>query len=208
MMAAMKTDDRGAHGIYEASFRKGADLLKNGDHALMCAATGARLDGDRVRLTFFTDEISIGLRDAGFDPPSLSSYEQILVLHYLTTLGGSGTKGDYVSFKNLPGASFYESTYRRRGPERILALFGDRPDFLIEAAGRLGGERAGYGDASARIRVFPRVEAVVVLFKGDEEFPPEANILYKDDIVNFLPLEDVAVLSGLVAGRLKRALHG
>jgi len=56
--------------------------------------------------------------------------------------------------------------------------------------------------------VFPRVEAVVVLFKGDEEFPPEANILYKDDIVNFLPLEDVAVLSGLVAGRLKRALYG
>ncbi|MCK5093672.1 MAG: DUF3786 domain-containing protein, partial [Spirochaetes bacterium] len=36
-------------------------------------------------------------------------------------------------------------------------------------------------------------------------FPPEANILYRDDIINFLPLEDIAVLSGLIAGRLRQA---
>jgi hypothetical protein len=42
----------------------------------------------------------------------------------------------------------------------------------------------------------------VVLHAGDEEFPAEANILFDDAIVNFLPLEDVAVLAGLIATRL------
>jgi len=55
------------------------------------------------------------------------------------------------------------------------------------------------------LNVFPEFEVVVVMYREDDEFPPEANILYRDDIINFLPLEDIAVLSGLIASRLRQA---
>jgi len=45
----------------------------------------------------------------------------------------------------------------------------------------------------------------VVLYTGDEEFPAEANILFNDEIGNFLSLEDVAVLAGSIATRLSMA---
>ena len=44
-----------------------------------------------------------------------------------------------------------------------------------------------------------------MLHTEDEEFAAEANILFSGEIVNFLPLEDVAVLAGLIATRLARA---
>ena len=75
-----------------------------------------------------------------------------------------------------------------------------------EAAGKLGGHRASFGDLSAVIPVFPRIDAMVVMHFGDEEFPPEASILFRDDIVNHLPVEDVAVLSTMIALRLHRAV--
>jgi tetratricopeptide (TPR) repeat protein len=61
------------------------------------------------------------------------------------------------------------------------------------------------GDAACGGPVLPRLRCVAVLHRGDEEFPPEANLLFEDRIANLLPLEDVAVLAGLVATRLSRA---
>lgn len=39
----------------------------------------------------------------------------------------------------------------------------------------------------------------------DEEFPPEAIMLFKDDIINYLLLEDIAVTAGFITGRLIEA---
>ena len=39
------------------------------------------------------------------------------------------------------------------------------------------------------------------------QLPAEANILFDDEIVNFLPLEDVAVLAGLSATRLAKSIN-
>ena len=63
---------------------------------------------------------------------------------------------------------------------------------------------AELGDASFRIDILPKVGGLVVLHAGDEELPAEANILFDDEIVNYLPLEDVAVLAGLIATRLAK----
>lgn len=115
------------------------------------------------------------------------------------------SKGEYVAYKNLPGASFYSTPYRRRSVGRLLGTFGDEPDELLSVSKVLGGTPDELGDVSARIRIFPKIEAVIVLYRGDEEFPPEAEILYRDDVINFLSLEDISVLSGVLASRLSKA---
>ena len=63
------------------------------------------------------------------------------------------------------------------------------------------------GDASFRFDILPKIAGVVVLHAGDEEFPAEANILFDDEIINFLPLEDVAVLAGVIATRLAKSAN-
>jgi hypothetical protein len=42
----------------------------------------------------------------------------------------------------------------------------------------------------------------MILWIGDDEFPPEANILFDQTIGDFLSPEDVAWLAGMVVYRL------
>lgn len=203
----MKQDEKKqGQNIYEASFNKAAEILRSSDLDQISRVCGISLKGSDIIIPFFNEQYTIKMPEVTFQPPTLSIYEHILILHYLTTFKDYSTKGEFVSFKNLPGAFFYNSTYRKRGPDQIIKIFGSNVEKIIEASEKVGGKKAEYGDVSVKLNIFPGVEAVVVMHRGDDEFPPEANILYGDNIINFLPLEDIAVLSGLIASRLKKAI--
>ena len=203
----MKPDgENRGESIYETSFNKAAAILRSCDLDRLCRICGTRLEGTSILVPFFNEEYTIKLPEVVFHPPTLSIYEHILILHYLTTQQNHTTKGEYVSFKNLPGAFFYNSTYRKRGPKQIIRKFGKNIDRIVEASEKIGGEKADYCEVSVKLTVFPKIEAIVVLYRGDEEFPPEAHILYRDDIINYLPLEDITVLAGLIASRLKKSV--
>jgi hypothetical protein len=42
------------------------------------------------------------------------------------------------------------------------------------------------------------IPVVLVLWQGDEEFPPDGNILFDRSISKILPAEDIAWLAGMV----------
>jgi hypothetical protein len=50
--------------------------------------------------------------------------------------------------------------------------------------------------------VLPRVPVQLILWQGDEELPPESTILFDATISDYLPAEDIAVLSGMLVYRL------
>jgi len=45
----------------------------------------------------------------------------------------------------------------------------------------------------------------VVLYVADEEFPASANVLFDAAAAHYLETEDLAVLGGMLAGRLTQA---
>ena len=65
-----------------------------------------------------------------------------------------------------------------------------------------GGTAVEAGDAAFEFTVFPHVPTQLILHAGDEEFPPEANILFDDSIGTILSPEDVAWMAGMVVYRL------
>jgi len=58
--------------------------------------------------------------------------------------------------------------------ERYVARFDD----FVACCKRLGGEVVSHGDAAVRLYPFPRVPVVGVLWNGDDEFPPRADLLF------------------------------
>jgi hypothetical protein len=50
----------------------------------------------------------------------------------------------------------------------------------------------------------PRIPLTLVLWTGDEEFAPEATVLFDKSVRSYLPPEDIAMLSGMVVYRLIR----
>ncbi len=200
----------GMKAAYLIAFRKADEELRARspeELAALYERSGAVLNGLTIQLAFFSSPVQLRISEGKrleFLPPDLPLVEKILLLHYLLGRESRPVRGQLVAFKNLPGASFYDPTYQKRGPRRIARRFGGDVEAFREACRSLGWREEKLGDASFGFDVLPKIRALVVLHTGDEEFPAEANILFDDGIVNFLPLEDVAVLAGMIATRLAK----
>ena len=137
----------------------------------------------------------------------ISLPEQILILHYLLNASGEPLTGRTIDFRQVPEGSFYWSAFVSRAKKPLLETFGHDLDLYVKVAAGLGGEPLPLGVAAARFMAFPRVPITHVLWRGDEEFPPEATILFDETISRYLPTEDIAALSGASVYRLMGAAH-
>ncbi len=201
----------GMKAAYQIAYRKACEQLRGRspeELAALCERSAAVLNGSAIRLAFFGSRVELRITPGGsieFAPSDLPLVEKILILHYLLARERKSVKGQMVAFKNLPGAAFYDPTYQKRGPRRIARRYGENVETFRKASRNLGWHEEELGDASFRFDILPKIRGLVVLHGGDEEFPAEANILFDDEIVNFLSLEDVAVLAGLIATRLTKS---
>jgi hypothetical protein len=130
----------------------------------------------------------------------------LIVLHYLIGAMALEPSGNLISFRELQGGDVYWAAYEGRSIRRIQDFFGDRAEALSEAVSGMEHKRAGLGDAGYTIKALPKVPVTVVVWRGDDEIPSAANVLWDDTVKYILHTEDVAVLGGIVASELiKRA---
>jgi len=127
---------------------------------------------------------------------------QIILLHYFLTADGTPMASKWIAFRNLPGGLGYDAAFQGRANRRLAQTFATDQASFEAAARALGGERLTFGDASFLFRLLPRVWLAVVLYLADDEFPSSANVLFDAAASHYLPTEDLAVLGGLLAGRL------
>ncbi len=132
--------------------------------------------------------------------------EKILILHYLTQAKNIPASNITITYKDLPEGLNYFPTFSKRAIEPIVGHFGKHPHLLIDNAEKLGGQKTDYGDVSITINAFSRVPITFVLWKGDEEFPPEGSILFDSTISDHLSTEDINVLCEAIAWKLVRLL--
>jgi len=130
--------------------------------------------------------------------------EQILMLHYLLTADGNPLASRWIAFRELPEGLGYDAAFQQRSARRLADAFGSDVEGFVAAARELGGERLDFGDASFLFRIFPRLWLAVVLYAADEEFGASASVLFDGAADHYLPTEDLAVLGGMLAGRLVR----
>ena len=132
--------------------------------------------------------------------------EKILILHYLIQAKGTPASNKLMAYKELPEGIVYFPTFAKRAIKPIVDNFGKQPDLLVDTALKLSGQKADYGDAAATIAAFSRVPITFVLWKGDEEFPPEGNVLFDSTISDYLTIEDIHILCETIAWKLVKLL--
>ncbi len=127
-----------------------------------------------------------------------SLQEQGLIMHYLIQAKGAPLAQTWITFREIPSGEFYYSAFVKRAKEPLVKTFGDRPELLIELGIKMGGAKGSEGDASLLFNVFPYIPVCLILWAGDDEFPPDGNLLFDASISQYLSAEDIAVLSGMV----------
>jgi hypothetical protein len=130
---------------------------------------------------------------------------RLLILHYLIHADGVPPADDWIAFRELPDGRIYDAAFQKRSPARLAQTYGTDVKGFAAAAQALGGERIRFGDAAYRFRLLPRLAMAVILHLGDDEFAPRVNVVFDAAAGHYLPTEDLAVLGGMLAGRLIKA---
>lgn len=196
---------------YELAFKLVCERLSGiTDIAEQCRKSGAECQTSDSRKTITLEYLNrcfqITLPDivikAMDGKEELKLREQILLLHYFTQAKGTKLTSQIITYKELPGATNYIATFTARAIKPLVDNFGKKPERLLDMATTVGGKKADYGDVSVTITAFSRVPITLVLWRGDDEFPPSGNILFDNSITDYLTLDDINVLCETMAWKL------
>jgi len=125
--------------------------------------------------------------------------QQVLLLHYLNGSKGSATQGEWIAYQEVPDGKFYLAAFLRRARDPMVQAFGNQPELLVELAKAAYGARPfDHGDSSVVVQALPGVPVALILWKGDDEFPSEGNVLFDRTISDILSAEDIAWLAGMI----------
>ncbi|MCE5336395.1 MAG: DUF3786 domain-containing protein [Desulfobacteraceae bacterium] len=196
---------------YKESFRLAALDLKERNLEVLAKTAGAHIvpNGGSATLIVpflgakyvvkFSPEIEIVREGATADVPLT---DKILIAHYL--LGATGRKetGKLITFRQIPDGKFYHEAFQKRARDPFLNFFGNNGRFFVKCARLMGAVPVNNGDFGMEFAVFPQIRVQLILWHGDEEFPPDATILFDESIQKHLSAEDIAVLSGAVVYNL------
>lgn len=175
-----------------------------------CLRSGAQyVDPDRVIIEYLDRSyvmavpgMEISLKDDLPRRQDIDLTDRILMLHYLGNARGTPSSGKLIGFKQLPGGCFEHGSFSREVLTPLLERFGKEPERLATAAENLGGSRVSYGDVAVSIKAFPRVSVIIVLWRGDDEFAPNASVLFDRTVTDYLSTEDMTVLCERIVEKL------
>jgi len=196
---------------YELAYRLACEQLAGiKDLEQQCLKSGAQYTPEEIIIEYLSrfykitlPEIEVSLT-AGDEPVPMR--DKLLILHYFIEAKGTPLSNNTISYKGLAEGNIYFPTFYQRAIKPLVNYFGKEPRQLLNVAGFLGGDEADYGDVSVIISAFSRVPITLVLWKGDEEFAPEGNIMFDSTISDYLPTEDINVLCETIAWRLVKLL--
>ncbi len=164
-------------------------------------------DNEKFQIPFLNRTYMVAYPDFDFldvadNDVEVPIQEQVLIMHYMSSMKSIGPAGKWIAYREISGASFYFSAFVKRAIDPLKQVFGKNVTAFTGAAEKINGKRIDIGDAGFEFQVFPKVALQMIIHEGDEEFEPEANILFDATAGEFLSPEDAAWLAGMVVYRL------
>jgi hypothetical protein len=123
--------------------------------------------------------------------------QAVLILHYLIGLlqRGYHPSGEWISFKETRDGKLFWPAFQESAIKPLVQSFEMDPEGLVRnLSERLGGRMVEGGDVAIEVAAFPGVLVRLIFWKGDEELPPEASLLFDRGLTEIYSTEDVAVL--------------
>lgn len=196
---------------YQQAAELGKKALSDKNPDLLAGFAGAEIDrDDQGNISFSLQflnrkvlcpwpDLTFSGREMGEDLPI---QQQVLLMHYLMgawNSEGAPVTGEWIAFQDVPDGRFYLDAFLKRAKIPLVSSFGSDPERLKEAAGTAyGATELDHGDVAVKVQTLPLVPVALVLWRGDDEFLPEGNLLFDRNIIKIFSAEDIAWLSGLV----------
>ena len=145
-------------------------------------------------------EYAIRALDGGKIPP-LST--QTFMLRYLLECKDVAWGGQWKTFREMPWGEMYITPYTGRVLTRAAFTFGTRVPAFKAACEKMGAEPLKHGDAGYQFDLIGGYMMQILVWEGDDEFPPNAQILYSDNFADGFVAEDRVVAGDILISTIK-----
>ena len=145
-------------------------------------------------------EYAIRALDGGKIPP-LST--QTFMLRYLLECKDVAWGGTWKTFREMPWGEMYITPYTGRVLTRAAFTFGTRVAAFKAACEKMGAIALSHGDAGYQFELVSGYSVQILVWAGDEEFPPNAQVIYSDNFAEAFAAEDRVVAGDILISTIK-----
>ena len=138
--------------------------------------------------------------DGGSLPPLPT---QTFLLRYLLESRALSWNGGWKTFREMPWGEMYIKPYTGRVLTRAAFTFGTRIDAFRAACEKMGAIPLKHGDAGYQFDFIGGYQMQLLVWQGDEEFPPSAQVLYSDNFSDGFAPEDRVVAGDILISTIK-----
>ncbi|MGM9605250.1 MAG: DUF3786 domain-containing protein [Faecousia sp.] len=145
-------------------------------------------------------DYAIRALDGGAVPPLPT---QTFLLRYLLESKKITWTGTWKTFREMPWGEMYIKPYTGRVLTRAAFTFGTRIDAFRAACEKMGATPLPHGDAGYQFDLIGDYRMQILVWEGDEEFPPSAQVLYSDNFAQGFAAEDRVVAGDILISAVK-----
>ena len=128
---------------------------------------------------------------------------QTFLLRYLLEGKQIPFLGQWKTFREMPWGELYIKPYTGRVLTRAAFTFGTRVEAFRRAAEKMGAAPVNHGDAGFEFTLVGDYRIQLLVWAGDEEFPPSAQVLYSDNFEEGFAPEDRVVAGDILITAIK-----
>ena len=145
-------------------------------------------------------DYAIRALDGGNVPPLPA---QTFLLRYLLESRQVSWGGTWKTFREMPWGEMYIKPYTGRVLTRAAFTFGTRIQAFRTACEKMGAIPLPHGDAGYQFDFIGGYQMQILVWEGDEEFAPNAQVLYSDNFADGFAAEDRVVAGDILISTVK-----
>ena len=173
----------------------------------LASKSGILFDGEKFRLKLMNRPVSISypsmevvFEDEG---KNAADYTRILLSRLVMEGCIIPAKGEMYAYTDMPWGNVYAVQFRGRCIMRLAGTYGHNIEGFKSSCESLGFIKASAGDVSFDVPFVEGLTVRLILWEGDDEFPPAAQILFSDNFPSAFTAEDMAVVGDVILNALK-----
>ena len=125
------------------------------------------------------------------------------MLRFLLEGRAAEPSGGYKTFREMPWGEMYIGPYTGRVLTRAAFTFGTRVEKFRAACEKMGALAIPHGDAGFQFDFLGGYRMQLMVYAGDEEFPPSSQVLYSDNFESGFAAEDRVVAGDILISAIK-----
>ena len=178
--------------------------FREGDPQEMADRCALPFDGKRFTIHLLGDTFTVSHPDYDIQGDRApTNPERILFLRYLLDGRSTPPTGAFLTYREFPWGEVYLQQFTGRCIKRFAFSYNAKPDLLARIMARLPAHPVKMGDAGYELELMEGLSMQFILWLGDDEFPPNAQILFSENFKDAFTAEDMANIGDIVLNRMK-----